>query len=309
MRRLLPVAIALSLILPRLAFAADVYPSAVYQASNQVYQPTNSIGAPDGEYTTFFANDAVFSLDFGVAVQGDITLTYQLLNFGAEYSLTWYDATWLKLATQGNSLPLGTEVTIPYVGGVPYRYVEVRNINAKQWKLDSVRATTVSAPTPAPEPPPTPAPAPPVPAQGALVKLADDGNSATTVDSAVYEIGADGKRHAFPSESVFYSWYLNFDAVQVITADAMATYPLGKNVTIRPGSHLVKITTDPNVYAVEPGGILRWITTEILARELYGIDWATRVVDVADVFFSNYTMGTPVQNGSLTTTWDVKYPF
>lgn len=308
MRRLFPIVVALSLILPRFAFAADAFPTAVYQASNQVYQPANATGAADGQYTTFFSDGAVITLDFGTEVKGDVTLTYQFFNFGAGYSLTWYDAAWLKLATQGNTLPLGTEVTVPYAGTSPYRYVAVTDINANQWKLDALKATAVSAPVPIPVPEPTPVPAP-APAQGALVKLPNDGNPATTYDAAVYEIGADAKRHAFPSESVFYSWYVDFSGVQTVTADVMSSYALGKNVTVHPGSKLVKITTDPKVYAVEPGGVLRPIASESIAISLYGSAWASQVIDIPDVFFLNYTIGTSIDAGPITTQWNIQYPY
>ena len=57
---------------------------------------------------------------------------------------------------------------------------------------------------------------------------------------------------------------------------------------MRPGTKLVKITTDPKVYAVEPGGDLLWVPSEAVAKTLYGDMWAKRVVDVADAFFTNY---------------------
>ena len=71
----------------------------------------------------------------------------------------------------------------------------------------------------------------------------------------------------------------------------MAAWPLGKNVSMRPGTYLVKLTTDPKTYAVEEGGVLRWIKQEYVAIQLFGENWATRVRDVPDVFFSNYTKG------------------
>ena len=74
----------------------------------------------------------------------------------------------------------------------------------------------------------------------------------------------------------------------------MAAIPLGSNVVKRPGTYLVKIQTDPKVYAVEPYGVLRWITTEALAASLYGADWASKVVDVEPTFFINYQVGSPI---------------
>jgi hypothetical protein len=61
---------------------------------------------------------------------------------------------------------------------------------------------------------------------------------------------------------------------------------------------LVKITTDPRTYAVASNGTLRWIETEAVAKELYGSDWNTKVDDVADAFFINYTIGASIKNSS-----------
>lgn len=117
--------------------------------------------------------------------------------------------------------------------------------------------------------------------------------------SAVYYLGEDGKRYVFPNEATYKSWYSDFSGVVTVSADELASYPLGANVVIRPGTKLVKITTDPKVYAVEPNGSLRWVQTEADAIALYGANWAQRVVDVADSFFTNYTIGQPLASNEV----------
>jgi len=112
--------------------------------------------------------------------------------------------------------------------------------------------------------------------------------------SAVYYLGDDGKRYVFPNESTYKSWYSDFSGVVTVSSDELASYPLGANVVVRPGTKLVKITTDPKVYTVEPNGSLRWIQTEADATALYGANWAQRVIDVSDAFFTNYVIGTPL---------------
>ncbi|MDD5071899.1 MAG: hypothetical protein PHQ42_04160 [Patescibacteria group bacterium] len=117
---------------------------------------------------------------------------------------------------------------------------------------------------------------------GSLIKM--DGLS------SVYYLGADGKRYVFPNEQTYFSWYSDFSSVVTIPQSELESYPLGANVTIRPGTKLVKITTDPKVYAVEPSGTLKWVPDEATAAALYGAEWAKRVVDVSDAFFTNYTV-------------------
>ncbi|MFA6529281.1 MAG: hypothetical protein WCT09_00180 [Patescibacteria group bacterium] len=125
---------------------------------------------------------------------------------------------------------------------------------------------------------------------GDLIKMA--GNA------SVYYLGADGKRYVFPNSTTYFSWYSDFSGVVTIPAAELQSYPLGGNVTMRPGTKLVKITTDPKVYAVEPNGVLRGIQTEAQAAALYGTDWNKRVVDVPDAFFTNYTTGAALATGA-----------
>lgn len=113
---------------------------------------------------------------------------------------------------------------------------------------------------------------------------------------AVYFYGEDGKRYVFPSEKVFYTWYSDFDSVLELTDQQLADIPIGGNVTYRPGTKLVKITTDPRVYAVSGRGRLRWITSEEIAKALYGEDWAEQVHDVPDSLFVNYKVDEPIED-------------
>lgn len=116
---------------------------------------------------------------------------------------------------------------------------------------------------------------------------------------AVYYKAADEKRYVFPNEAIFKSWYANATTTIAHIADAdLASIPLGGNVTFRPGSTLVKITTDPRVYAVSRYGVLHWITSETAASALYGTDWNKKVMDIPDTLFINYTVGDPIASAS-----------
>ncbi|MBU0540046.1 hypothetical protein KKF59_02015 [Patescibacteria group bacterium] len=129
------------------------------------------------------------------------------------------------------------------------------------------------------------------------------GRAATLNDSliksessaAVYYI-QDGKRYAFPNESVYKSWYPDFKTVATVPDAELANYALAGNVTYKPGVKLVKITTDPKVYAVSRYGVLRWIANETLAAALFGSDWNRQVNDLPDTFFINYAMGESINS-------------
>jgi hypothetical protein len=124
---------------------------------------------------------------------------------------------------------------------------------------------------------------------GELIKLACPAKaSATHPCKSVYYLDSSLKRHPFPNEATFKSWYADFSSVKTVTSEVMSSYAMAANVTIRPGTYLVKITTDPKVYAVEAGGKLRWVSSEETAKNLFGTNWAKKVVDVSDAFFINY---------------------
>jgi hypothetical protein len=116
--------------------------------------------------------------------------------------------------------------------------------------------------------------------------------------STVYYRSADNRRFVFPNASVFSSWYTASTTIQTANDVDLSSLPLGGNVTYRPGALLVKVTTDPKVYAVSRYGVLRWVTTEQLAETLYGADWNKKIVDVPDTFFINYTIGKPIASSA-----------
>jgi hypothetical protein len=126
----------------------------------------------------------------------------------------------------------------------------------------------------------------PVCPPGTLIKTAE----ATTV----YYCGADGRRHGFPNQRVYMSWYSGFTDVQTVPAETLAQLQLGKNVTYRPAVRMLKLQTDPKVYAVAGNGTLRWVTTPELAAKMFGKDWATKVDDVSDALFFDYSVGEPI---------------
>jgi len=113
---------------------------------------------------------------------------------------------------------------------------------------------------------------------------------------AVYYHAADGKRYVFPNLGTYESWFVDFSRVVQVSDAELAAMPLGGNVTYRPGIRMVKIQTDPKVYAVARGGVLRWVASETLAEDLYGQFWNDAIDDVSDAFFADYEIGVPLSS-------------
>lgn len=114
--------------------------------------------------------------------------------------------------------------------------------------------------------------------------------------TGVYYYGEDCKRHLFPNENTFYSWLTvdDFNLVKTITDAELNALLTGKDVTIRPGTHLVKIQSDPKTYAVTDCAQLHWIESEAIIAALYGADWAARIVDIPDSIWNQYTLSAPI---------------
>ena len=133
------------------------------------------------------------------------------------------------------------------------------------------------------------------PTPGSLIKL-KCGTSPSVNDpcKAVYFFTADGYRHAFTNDKVYFSWFTDFSTVKEVDATFLSLLTLGKNVTYRPGVKMVKFQSVPQVYAVAKGGVLRAILSEEIAAALYGTTWNKQIDDISDVFYRNYTFGTPI---------------
>ncbi|MBI5369968.1 cupredoxin domain-containing protein [Candidatus Uhrbacteria bacterium] len=116
--------------------------------------------------------------------------------------------------------------------------------------------------------------------------------------SGVYFYGEDGLRYVFPNDKTYFTWYSNFNSVKWLSDADLATIQIGGNVTYKPGVKMVKINSDPKVYAVGSGGTIRAVASEAVAKSLYGATWNKQIDDVPDGFFSNYKMGSLIELAS-----------
>jgi len=119
--------------------------------------------------------------------------------------------------------------------------------------------------------------------EGKIVKRAGE--------TTLYYIGVDGNRYIFPNEKTYKSWFVDFSDVDELSDEELSQYPLTGNIRYRPGVLLIKIQTDPKVYAVSKNGVLRWIKNERLAKRFYGDFWNQLIDDVSAAFFTNYSIG------------------
>jgi len=127
---------------------------------------------------------------------------------------------------------------------------------------------------------------------GDLFKLICQANAGVNDPcKAVYYYGKDGKRHAFPNEATYWTWYSAFGNIVLVTPELMQSIPLGKNATFKPGASLVRFVNTNTVYAISKGGVIHAIANETLANTIFGSDWNKQISVISDVFFGNYTIG------------------
>ncbi len=127
----------------------------------------------------------------------------------------------------------------------------------------------------------------PLAAQAAYTPVAGDIIKAGT-NPAVYYIGSDLKKQLFSNRVTYGSWFNDFTGLKNIATADLPT-DSGANVTVRPGTSLVKFDNSGAVYAVTPGAKLLPLVSGDAAKALYGTAWTLKLVTIQSSFEANYT--------------------
>ena len=115
--------------------------------------------------------------------------------------------------------------------------------------------------------------------------------------AAVYYVANDGQKYVFPDDKTYFTWYQDFADVNKVDIAELDHYPDGGAMPYRAGTRLVTHTNTAKIYAVEPGGVLRWISSGETAANLYGESWTSMVQDVIPGYFSStYIKGQDLSN-------------
>jgi hypothetical protein len=110
----------------------------------------------------------------------------------------------------------------------------------------------------------------------------------------VYYYSAQGLRHEFRSEDIFFNWYEDFSGITRIPDAQLNSIAFGRPVTASPGESLVRFAGSDRVYAVGFGGVLRWILSPNAAATLFGSKWPEIVQITNNIFFGDYLIGEPI---------------
>ncbi|PIX61977.1 hypothetical protein CO057_03360 [Candidatus Uhrbacteria bacterium CG_4_9_14_0_2_um_filter_41_50] len=136
-------------------------------------------------------------------------------------------------------------------------------------------------------------------------------NSSTTSDleysvkapsfASVYYVTGEGRR-AFISSAAYFTWFDSFEEIANVQDQDLSAWSLSGLMLPKAGVVLVKIQSDPQVYALaenssdEFSPLLRAIPDEQTAIALYGNDWADYVIDIEPTFFAKFSQGEPMSS-------------
>ncbi len=113
-------------------------------------------------------------------------------------------------------------------------------------------------------------------------------------DGTVYWLAENERRYVFPDGATLQSWLGGTPGMLGDAADIDLEYfPVGGPMTMRPGARLVRFDSDPTLYVVTRGAVLREVT-EPLANAYYGSDWQQKVDTLSVALFSHYKRGNPI---------------
>jgi len=123
--------------------------------------------------------------------------------------------------------------------------------------------------------------------------------------ATVYYIDANMNRRPFQDSQTFYTHYSSFYNVRTVTDATLSTLTMGKTMLPKAGAVLVKIVSDPRVYALETSydglheTVLRWVPSEAVAKTLYGNNWADYVIDIPSTLYTHFGTGTSMSSTDI----------
>lgn len=115
--------------------------------------------------------------------------------------------------------------------------------------------------------------------------------------TTVYAIDGDGTRRPFDLPGVIDTYTLKNNPRVTVTDATLATIPLGVPMLPKPGTVLVRFPSARTVYAVEGNAsyaILRPLSSEKIAAEIYGPEWKTFVWTLPDGYKNFYHGGSAI---------------
>lgn len=115
-----------------------------------------------------------------------------------------------------------------------------------------------------------------------------------------------GQRRPFLDDATYFTWYTDYADVRTVSDATLTAYPIGAAMLPKPGSTLLQINSEPEVYISEGPNILHQIADEGTAQVLLGSAWQVFVFNLPPTIFMHYIIGDPVPSYAP---WDMRHFF
>ncbi|MBI4599215.1 hypothetical protein HY734_03415 [Candidatus Uhrbacteria bacterium] len=129
-------------------------------------------------------------------------------------------------------------------------------------------------------------------AAGALIQ-ASTARAVKMGGSASTYLVVDNIKHEIPNERVFASWFADWKEVETVSKSELAALAEGPKASYAPGSRL-KIAGDPKMYMVGTDTKLHWITTQIIAEQVFGAVWNKGIIEINQLDLTELVLGQPI---------------
>jgi hypothetical protein len=107
----------------------------------------------------------------------------------------------------------------------------------------------------------------------------------------------DDKMYSLNNEKIYSSWFGESLEVSTISSSNLKDYEYIGEANYAPGTKL-KLTGDPKVYMVGSDGKLHWITTQLLAYNIYGPSWNKDIIEFTNQDATGLLFSSPITDES-----------
>jgi hypothetical protein len=117
----------------------------------------------------------------------------------------------------------------------------------------------------------------------------------------VYQVTEDMKRRPFWNAQVFRT-HADWDEVVWVTDATLQTLKVASPVLPNPGVSLVKVTSEPEVFYVKSEiekEVLHKIPSEEYAKQVFGEEWQSFIIDLDPTIFHLFKMGSPLMSETI----------
>ncbi|MFH1314913.1 MAG: right-handed parallel beta-helix repeat-containing protein [Candidatus Uhrbacteria bacterium] len=115
--------------------------------------------------------------------------------------------------------------------------------------------------------------------------------------SVVYYQSQDNILYPFYDLTIFFTWANKDTLITVLPNNILQTMPVASWMLPKPGVVWVKTTSSANVYTIQENSddpfhpILRWISSESVAMNLLGSEWADYIIDIPFRLLKHFISG------------------